>query len=140
MARWFCLTITIIFISRGIGANPETVSRFGSFGEIGRQEQFQTWMKLKEAVQATLEESQLDIEDNRLDLQSIIRRWLHDLMVRFLTSSFPTAVANVSAQCQMDSIAYVHNLYTLNGSWARQSNYSSSNDFFRINLFNAKIN
>lgn len=49
---------------------------------------------------------------------------LHSLLTLLKSSSFPTAVANISnQQCVSDSIAYVHSLYNPKPTtrWARQS-------------------
>lgn len=61
-----------------------------------------------------------------------ITHLLHSILTVLKSSSFPTAVANISNQkCVEDSLLYVHTLYSLgpNTTWARQSQY-----FFFLNF------
>ncbi|XP_032794863.2 nose resistant to fluoxetine protein 6 [Daphnia magna] len=113
-----CRLIIIVVVSinccRQAGVAGQSVSRLGG---IVRQQTFQSWWKEKTVE---LEENELD-ESDQLNL---IQQWLHDLVVRLVSSSYPTAVAsNISHQCQVDSIHYVHNLYRR--SWAMQMKESS---------------
>lgn len=86
-------------------------------GQLSRPkalEEFQPLLEMKESLMAAMQ------DDAKLN----IRGWFHNLLVQLVSTSFPTAVAsNISQQCQNDSIQYVHNLYRVNGSWARQSKF-----------------
>lgn len=57
--------------------------------------------------------------------KTIITTILHKIFTALKSSSFPTAVADLSNEkCVNDSLLYVHTLYSLTGSnasWARQS-------------------
>lgn len=63
--------------------------------------------------------------------KSVVTDALHNFFETIKSSSFPTAVANLTNQkCVSDSQLYVHTLYSLAGSntsWARQSNFDFKN-------------
>ena len=63
--------------------------------------------------------------------KSVLTDALHNFFEKIKSSSFPTAVANLTNQkCVSDSQLYVHTLYSLAGSntsWARQSNFYFKN-------------
>ena len=62
--------------------------------------------------------------DSSMENKEIPSETLHSLLKLLKSSSFPTAVANISnQQCVTDSLLYVHGIYNISSSsrWARQS-------------------
>ncbi|XP_057365085.1 nose resistant to fluoxetine protein 6-like [Daphnia carinata] len=111
---WLVMIVVVVSINcRQAIVAGQSVSRLGG---IAQQQKFQSWWQEK-----TVE---LEDELNESDKLNLIQQWLHNLVVRLASSSYPTAVAsNISQQCQVDSIHYVHNLYRR--SWAMQMKESS---------------
>lgn len=107
------ILVVVVSIHYGRVAG-QSVSQLGG---IVQQQKFQSWWKEK-TVELELEDQQSYEDDG--DKLNLIQQLLHDLVVRLASSSYPTAVAsNISQQCQIDSLHYVHNLYRR--SWAMQS-------------------
>lgn len=76
-------------------------------------------------IRKVIESIELSIEELPDDSEFSVGSALHDFVVKLFSTSFPTAVSsNVSEQCRMDSLSFVHGLYRFNDSWARQSNYT----------------
>lgn len=106
-----------LLITVAVTVTGQTVSRLGSYNPI-QKEELQSWFKLRKSIETTLED--LYVEDDGRQLGPI-QQFFHDLLAGLLSSSYPTAVGNVSQQCQIDSIHYVHNLYR--STWAMQSKF-----------------
>ena len=105
------VAVSVSFHQTGVAG--QTSSRLCG---IAQQEEFQSWLKLNIA-EMELEDKEPEKDDSKIDF---IQQWLHQLVERLISTSYPTAGAsNISRQCQNDSIEYVHNLYQR--TWAMQS-------------------
>lgn len=106
------VAVSVSFHQTGVAG--QTSSRLCG---IAKQEKFQSWLKLNIAEMELEERKESEKDDSKIDF---IQQWLHKLVERLISTSYPTAVAsNISRQCQNDSIEYVHNLYQR--TWAMQS-------------------
>ncbi len=116
MKRFWLLIAVVVTLAAG-----QAVPRLGSLSS-DQQGELQSWWDLKQSIETTLEEFLVEEDDSKLN---IIQQFFHDLLAGLLSSSYPTAVGNVSQQCQIDSIHYVHNLYRRR--WAMQSKFPNCN-------------
>jgi len=112
------LILVLVIISTAFNKNLVTN------GQLIPSANYNDWLPVSEDQQSWMETiEQLDT----LDLKGPLTNLLHRIFKALKSSSFPTAVANLTNEkCVRDSQLYVHALYNLAGSsntsWARQSN------------------